>query len=91
MWSNLFRTSHYPVCSLRTACGLDGGTGIPKLTVGTNQGIKSQMSHAFYIVYSQKGKEVIVVSPWVSRVKISTHELQLSTQVAMGVDVALHQ
>jgi hypothetical protein len=29
-------------------------------------GIKSWMTHAFlFTVYSQKGKEVLVVSPWV--------------------------
>ena len=89
MWSNLFRTSHYPVYSLPMGCDLDGGTGIP--TVGTNNGSKYRMSHALYIVYSDKGKEVIVVSPWVSRLESSTYKLQLSTQVAMGVDVALYQ
>ena len=49
------------------ACDLDGGAGI--LTVGTNNRSKYRVSHTFDIVYSQKGKEVIVVSPWVSSLK----------------------
>jgi len=61
------------------ACGLGGGTGIPTVG-GASRRVRSEGLTLFHIVYSQKGKEVIVVSPWVSAQSSTYYELRLSTR-----------